>query len=463
MQIFDAAFYAAALFVFGIGVANSGVNPHTQWLLVCASALAIGIYWYRAYRTIVIASLAAMIAIGFLYDDAWTKKHTEAPIIFEKSIELKGVVRRVETDDKKQVLRIGQIQIQTEVYPSYVYGDDLHIKGKIQEPFEKQKNSLLKNGVRGIMYHPRIEHLGSDKGNQIQAALLGIKQGVEQKIKSIFAPQEASLMIGLLVGGRGMFDDEFRAKLAASGTSHLVALSGYNIIIIAGLIAGILFLFGVKSHRIRFVLSVVGISAFVIATGAESSVVRAAFMGMILLLADQIGRVYSVRNAIAIVAAGMLLYNPKLLVFDIGFQLSFVALLGIVYLEPVVRRWLHLEGDPGVSKWKKNLATTIAAQLAVLPIIVTAFGTASWIGVIANVLIIGLVPSIMTLGFVVVLASVFSSTLAWMIAFPTSMLLQYVIGIIEVADRIGGTPAYHMSIVEILAYYAILIFIAKQK
>ena len=133
--------------------------------------------------------------------------------------------------------------------------------------------------------------------------------------------------------------------MAKSGTTHLVALSGQNITIIVIAISSF---FGFFARRKSvFWLTLLIIIFFVLMTGAEASVVRAAVMGGIILLAKQIGRVHSIRNAIAAAAFIMILYNPKIFRFDVGFQLSFMALLGIVYLSPAIRKFLKMKEEDG--------------------------------------------------------------------------------------------------------------------
>jgi len=107
--------------------------------------------------------------------------------------------------------------------------------------------------------------------------------------------------------------------------------------------------------------------------GAEASVVRAAIMGFLVLLAKEAGRMYSFRNAVTFAAAGMAVFDPTILVFDIGFQLSFVSLLGITHLEPALKRFFGERGS--FLGWRENALTTLSAQLAVAPILIQNFGS----------------------------------------------------------------------------------------
>jgi len=207
-----------------------------------------------------------------------------------------------------------------------------------------------------------------------------------------------------------------------------VALSGYNIAILAAvLIATFSYLW---SRRTAFYLSLAVIPAFVIMTGAEPSVVRAGIMGLILLLAEHQGRMYSFRNAITLTALVMLLIDPLLIREDVGFQLSFAALLGIVYLYPWLSEKLNVQGD-GFLAWKKNALQTASAQIAVFPIIIVTFGFFSPSALISNVLILEFIPIAMLLSFATAILGFASFHLSLVVGWVTSVFLGYEIFIIE--------------------------------
>ena len=171
-------------------------------------------------------------------------------------------------------------------------------------------------------------------------------------------------------------------------------------------------------------------------TGAEASVVRAAIMGLLLLLADKIGRVYDFKNAVTAAAVGMVLWNPKILAFDIGFQLSFAALLGIVYFRPYLVKWLKMKEVSGFLNWRDHFLNTTSAQIAVLPLLIYHFSFFSPFGILANVLILEFIPITMTLGFFIGIFSIFSYHLAWLLSFPASVFLGYELLMIDLWAQI---------------------------
>jgi len=212
------------------------------------------------------------------------------------------------------------------------------------------------------------------------------------------------------------------------------------------------------SRRKIFLLSTLTIILFVIMTGAEASVVRAAIMGFIVLLANQVQRLYSFRNAIAIAAFLMILFNPKILVWDIGFQLSFAAVMGLVYLEPAIRKLFKVSPKPGFLNWRANLLTTVSAQLAVIPILLSNFSSFSLIGFLTNILVLTFVPATMFLGLLVVAAGILSYYLAQVIGWLANIFLSYEIGVIDLFAKIPiQISVQSFSLIFSVLYYVIII------
>ena len=241
-----------------------------------------------------------------------------------------------------------------------------------------------------------------------------------------------------------------------------MAVSGYNIGVIAIGAAAIFSLW--LSRKLAFAATTAVIIAFVIITGAESSVVRAGVMGLLMLTAKHFGRPYGIRYAIAFAATTMLFLNPTLLVENIGFQLSFLSLLGITYLAPVFQNlWFGAEAPPGIFAWRENLATTAAAQLAVLPIVVSHFEAVSPAAIGANILILPVVPITMALGGLVALGSILAP-LAEIIGRIVTIFLVYQITIINIFAALpsvtipvlasaGGVIIYYGGLIAIITKY----------
>jgi competence protein ComEC len=134
-------------------------------------------------------------------------------------------------------------------------------------------------------------------------------------------------------------------------------------------------------------------------TGASASVVRAALMGMLVLLGWWFGRSANTARALWLSLFFMTLWNPKLLYFDIGFQLSFAATLGLIYISPFMEKFTKRFPDPfGLTS---GAATTIAALIATIPFSIIYFRQFSFVAPLSNMLTLPLVPLIMLSGFLI--------------------------------------------------------------
>lgn len=210
------------------------------------------------------------------------------------------------------------------------------------------------------------------------------------------------------------------------------------------------------NRRISFILTGLFIAAFVVMTGAEASVIRAAIMGILVLVADRSGRFYDMKNALIFSAFLMIFQNPKVLLFDVGFQLSFLAVLGIVYLKPVLQKLAKMKETPGFLSWRDNLFTTASAQLMVLPILVLNFDTFSSISLLANVIILELIPITMTLGFAIGFVSLISYYLSLIFGWFTVILLYFETGVIKFFAGISPSLNLNFNMTGLILYYLII-------
>ena len=168
--------------------------------------------------------------------------------------------------------------------------------------------------------------------------------------------------------------------------------------------------------------------------GGEASVVRAAIMGALALLAQHVGRPHEVMHLVVLTAVGMILINPTVTYYNLGFQLSFLSLVGIILLEPALRKMLNFKSgrEESFLSWKENGLTTISAQLAVLPVVLVNFDYFSITSILANVLILFSVPLTMFLGFLLAGLGSISIFLGYFAAKIVSVLLFYQIGVIKI-------------------------------
>ncbi|MBX4204903.1 MAG: ComEC family competence protein [Candidatus Doudnabacteria bacterium] len=388
---------------------------------------------------------------------------------YDTNLKVSGVIiEEPDIRDDKIYLTLGKIRINDQeiqdkilvsVYPNhnFDYGDELELSGKIQEPavFEdfNYRNYLSRYGIHAVMYYPNFEVSAQNRGNPIKSQLLSIKHKFITNLTTVLPEPQNALLGGILVGEKRTIPKDLSDKFNTTGTSHIVAISGYNITIIVWALDLMLRRFGKKvSSSISFLL----IIAFVILTGAAASAIRAAIIGTLGLIALNIGRLQNITNAMALTGAAMVLLNPKILHFDVGFQLSFLALCGLVYLTPIIS-WRHKWIPDWVSR---GFTATLAAQIFTLPILLYNFDRLSLVSPLTNVLVLEMVPPTMALGFGTGVLGFIWPALASLVAWPLWILLSYIIEIVQLTARIPyASIGLHINIIGLLIYYAALIIV----
>ncbi len=333
---------------------------------------------------------------------------------------------------------IGKVLVKTDLYPEYFYGDIVKIRGKVETPENgagsgfDYKNYLAKDGIFLASRYPKID-LTARPTASFYGRLLEFKKSFVGKINDLLAEPQASFLAALLVGARRSLPADLTDAFNKTGTSHIIAISGYNISIISIVLMNFLgFLF--FPRRLIFWLVGISLVLFTLVAGAGASVVRAAIMGGLLILAKREGRMYRMTNAIIFAGAVMLFLNPYLLRYDAGFQLSFLSALGLIYISPYLEKKFSRLTD--FLSLRSNLAATLSAQIATLPIIIFSFGRFSVVSVLANVLILPAVPFTMLFGFLAGLAAFVSLKIASVFIFPTWFALSYQIWIVKILSAL---------------------------
>lgn len=238
--------------------------------------------------------------------------------------------------------------------------------------------------------------LPADIAGRLRRALYVPKHVFEQALSRILSEPEAGLAKGLLLGGNHYLPQDLEDAFTRVGVSHMIAVSGYNITIIAGMLLTLGFFSGLwRKQAIWFAL--IGIVFFIIMIGLPASAARAGTMAGIVFVALQSGRLARPERALLFAGAAMLLWNPLLLRYDVGFQLSFLATLGILWVSPYYERY----APRGVilKKIGELLVMTFAVELFVLPVLLLTFHTFSPLVIAGNFLII-LIPFAMATSFV---------------------------------------------------------------
>ncbi|MDP3996173.1 MAG: ComEC/Rec2 family competence protein, partial [bacterium] len=327
---------------------------------------------------------------------------TQEPDKREESARLSLSADTLISGEKRDLIKEGFLII-TPLLPEYGYGSRLRISGTLQKPenFENENGRefdyvsyLAKDNIRYQMFFPEMELLSTGNGFWLKEKLFSLKNSFVANISRVIPEPASALAAGLIVGAKQSLGEKLLDSFRVVGLIHIVVLSGYNIMIVAGAAGG--FIKRVFSNRLSLVASVILIFCFSIMVGAGATVVRASIMALLSLLARATGRIYMITHALVLAGASMILWNPKILVFDPSFQLSFVATLGVIYGTPVAERWFKKLPK----KWsiREIISTTIAVQIFVLPMILWMMGELSFVAPFANALVLPLIPMTMLFG-----------------------------------------------------------------
>ena len=464
MAPYDIFFFGALFFLAGVLFASLELKVMILSItaILAAIFLLVG-FLLKKKKFIWLFSLSFLIIFGALYYQGDNEQFSRNKIPFNERISFSGFIINqpvVKISSQEFYLQLslpykGNVLVKTSLYPRFNYGSELELSGVIKKPEPAgYADYLAKEGISGNTAFPEINLIGENGGSVVKNVLFKIKNKVVGVFQEILPQKEGAFLTGLILGGRSEFSDEFKKAMSLSGTTHLVALSGYNITIIIWAMMGFLTYF--FRRRLSFFIALFVIFGFVIMTGAESSVVRAAIMGVLVLFSREIGRLYDFRNAIVLAALAMVLENPKVLVFDVGFQLSFLAILGIVYLRPVLQKLLRFKDDPGFLSWRDNFLTTTSAQLAVMPLLISNFGAFSPVSLLANILILELIPLTMAFGFLIVAGSFLSYYFALVLGWFVWVFLKLEISLIEFFAEISLPISVKLGWAMAVVYYCFL-------
>ncbi len=355
-----------------------------------------------------------------------------------------------DTSQKLTVCAQGsEVLVTTNRYPEYKYLDEIKITGKLEEPMETEdfsyKNYLLKDHIYSVIGFPKIEVSGKaseDPFSAIYSGILFLKQKIRQSIQNNFLPPQSSVLQGIILGDKSAVGQNIKDKFKNTGLSHVIAVSGMHIVILSSIVMSFLLFLGLW-RRQAFYGAVVFICIYVVLTGLPPSGLRAGIMGIIYLSGQALGRQTMSSRIIILAAALMLLFNPLLLIYDVGFQLSFLAVLGLIYFEPAIRNFIKFLADRffklKISEKYESvlmvLTATISAQVFTLPIIIYNFGNISFISPVTNILIVPIIYYLMFFGLLSSVAGIIWGFLGWLLSLPCYFLMTYFLWVINIFDK----------------------------
>ncbi|KKR80287.1 MAG: internalization-related competence protein ComEC/Rec2 protein [Candidatus Daviesbacteria bacterium GW2011_GWA1_41_61] len=270
-------------------------------------------------------------------------------------------------------------------------------------------------------------------------------------VDQILPYPQSALLSGIILGSQERLPFYLKNELKSTSTIHIVVVSGQNLTILAGFIMSLAFLIGRKKAGIfTFLL----IFFYSLLTGFQVPVIRAAIMVTFTFLALMVGKERTGWWVLLLTAGLMLLYNPHWL-FNISFQLSFLATFGVVVVAPILLE--SLQKVPQILR--QDLAVTLAAQALVLPVIVYNFHQLSLVGVLANIFVLWTIPLVMVAGFLSLGVGLVSTFLGQLVGLVPAVLLTYFIYIVDLFAKLpgAGLEIGETSVIFWLGYYLLIV------
>ncbi len=447
-------------FLIGIAVATIGTVTLATITWLCLIAFGVTVVSYRKHTpSLVVISFAILFcALGMLRFEiaSWQFGHSLLAESVGREVQLKGeVVQEPDVREGTTQLYVAVndevLLVGTDSHTTIAYGDKVTVEGVLKKP-ESFTTDLGRTFnypayllVRGVEYQVsfadvRVESSGH--GNLLLELLYSIKYALVTSIESVIPEPYAGLGEGLLLGIKQGLGEDLESAFRTSGIIHIVVLSGYNVMLVVTFILFLLSFFFPK--RIRIIGGLLAIIAFALLVGLSATVVRASVMAGLLLVAEYLGRRYDLPRALLFAATLMVFLNPYLLVYDVGFQLSCMATLGLILVAPTFESFI----SDGFSKLriKDFLVSTIATQIAVLPLLMYHIGEVSLVAVVVNVLVLPVVPLAMLLTFLSGVMAMVFVPVAMLVGFLAYSVLRY---ITETAYFFSQLPAASVVVPEI--------------
>lgn len=386
------------------------------------------------------------------------------------SIIFQFTATEIQTTGENRKIR-GKALVLCPGHSNYHYGDILTISGKPQTPpgigdFD-YRAYLAQQGIYSLISYPQIKLVASDKGFKPLSWVYSARTHLAQNLSQALPEPQASVAQALLLGLRTSIPRYLQDAFSQAGTAHLLAISGLHLSIIIGMVTSTAIWFFGRRRYIYVWLALAAIWIYATVTAMRPPIVRGAIMGSMFLIAEYLGRPGSATTALAFAAAVMSAFNPQIL-WNTSFQLSFLAMAGLIILAPQFqafgRRNLNVPAVKNTTVASlsnlvvDSLAVTSAAILATCPVIAYHFGTISFVSLPATFFALLALPGTITTAGLVSLVGLTIPLLSDLLSWIAWVFLSYFIFVTQIYNAIpfshSGLPQLHLW--QVLGYYLML-------
>lgn len=441
-------------FLLGLIASRYGVY-WSMWLVVPMVIVALGLLKFRNYvaaAVMVVTGLGLGAWRGAAYLQQLQPYHSLAlqkvaftatadiDAVYGNQSQLSFVVRNVHVTTPQNIQVPGTIKVSG-FGESMVYrGDRLQVIGKLYP---------TRGAHQATVAYAQLHKIGG-----VSTYVDTVRRKFTAGMQTALPEPVASFGLGLLIGQRNTLPPAVTQALLMVGLTHIIAVSGYNLTI---LLEAAKRAFGQRSKTISTILALLLIAGFLLIAGTSASIVRAAAISVLGLAAWYYGRNIRPLLLILLAAAGTAYANPIYLWADISWYLSFLAFFGILVLGPVVTKLIFRHRQPTLLG--QIIIESLCAEIMTIPLVLYIFGQFSFISLVANMLVVALIPLAMLLCFVAGLAGMLAGNIAGWFAWPAQILLTYMLDIVNLLSRIPHVfqQNRYLSAIDMAVCYAVVV------
>lgn len=428
--------------------------PFAAWWALIACALTLYAFFDARKREAIIVLAIAMLSFGaglVRMDIAGMRGEPALTTRLDKKVSLVGIVMQ-EPDVRESGVRLSLdayaliagsttiplrtgVLVQAPPHTAVSYGDVIRAAGKLELPETFDTGAghtfnypqyLAKDGILYGLSFAQVETTGENHGNLAKKFAIAVKQTLLSGLEASLPEPEAGLAAGITLGDKRSVGKELSEVFVRASLVHIVVLSGYNITIVINAATKALQWF---PRSARFGASAFVVGFFILMTGGAATAVRAGIMAYLAVYARLTGRTFIALRALGAAAFLMVLWNPFTLAFDPSFQLSSLATLGLIVFTPLFEQ--RLKWITERFQLREIVSSTLATQLAVLPLLLYQSGNLSLVALPANLLALAVIPGAMAFSAAAAVAGLVSAPLGTIVGLPAYVVLAYIIGVAE--------------------------------
>lgn len=441
----------------------AGVAFGTQvpWFGVCIAATAVAVWYCRPHNWLSRCQLVTLVGwLCLLWAIGWWRYSAYLPLAnnlpYNQSVNFIGqIVQPPRMSGAKQRLIVsttqwaGKIQLTTARYPVYQYGDRLNITCDLQppQPFDDfaYDRYLARYGIVALCQpfgELSVDIHERAQGWSFLRSLYQFRFKINTTVEQLWPEPIASLMLGVITGEQAGIPPDIVTAFRRTGTVHILVVSGMHVMILTAL--WLHCTRQVLTPAVRYLSLISILIAFAIITGLSASVIRACIMGVVPVLARLSGRRPVVHYSLALIAAGMTAHNPYVLVHDVGFQLSFLATIGLLYFQPLCQRLCR--PLPNIFWLRETVSTSLAATITTTPLVLSVFGTLSLVSIVTNIIVVPISTIMLLAGSVLVAVSQIFPKLAFFFSYSIWLVVRFMVQWVQWWSQLPGAYLENLTV-----------------